>query len=237
MWYNRRLKLSLADVAGVSYVGDASEPVSTMLRVFVSSTSKDLLQHRAVVGDVILEQRWHPVMMEHFGTSTGPTLLECLREVRSCDLLLLLMAFRRGWVPTCEEGGNGNASVTAGEVDEARRRGIPVRALLACESWPGSLWEDNQDARVWVRQFRQGLNQVAKFFEVGEFDAAAAEPRPGRDFRALVRGVLQDHRDWLCDQETTAAPSYRPARKPVGAEPLLPQLRLCSMGYWSRGPS
>ena len=134
------------------------------------------------------------------------------------------MAFRRGWVPTCEEGGNGNASVTASEVDEARRRGIPVRALLARESWPGSLWEDDQDARVWVRQFRQGLNQVAKFFEVGEFDAAAAEPRPGRDFRALVRGVLQDHRDWLCDQETTAAPSYRPARKPVGAEPLLPQL-------------
>ena len=37
--------------------GDASEPVSTMLRVFVSSTSKDLLQHRAVVGDVILERR------------------------------------------------------------------------------------------------------------------------------------------------------------------------------------
>ena len=90
--------------------------------------------------------------------------------MRSCDLLLLLMAFRRGWVPTCEEGGNGNASVTAGEVDEARRRGIPVRALLACESWPGSLWEDDQDARIWVRQFRQGLNQVAKFFEVGEFD-------------------------------------------------------------------
>jgi hypothetical protein len=68
-----------------------------MLRVFVSSTSTDLQQHRKAVGDAILEQRWHPVMMEHFGTSTAPTLDECLREVRSCDLLLLIMAFRRGW--------------------------------------------------------------------------------------------------------------------------------------------
>jgi len=195
-----------------------------MLRVFVSSTSMDLQQHRMVVGDVILEQRWHPVMMEHFGTSTGPTLEECLREVRSSDLLLLVMAFRRGWVPTPEEGGNGKGSVTANEVDEARRRGIPVRALLARESWPGSLWEDDQDARAWVRQFRQGLNQVAKFFEVEGFNDATAEPRPGREFRSLVRGVLQDHRDWLREQEATATRSDRPPRKPVGAEVVLPQL-------------
>ena len=195
-----------------------------MLRVFVSSTSMDLQQHRKVVGDVILEQRWHPVMMEHFGTSTGPTLEECLREVRSCDLLLLIMAFRRGWVPTPEQGGNGNRSVTASEVDEARRRGIPVRALLARESWPGSLWEDDQDARTWVRQFRQGLNQVAKFFDVEEFDGATAEPRPGREFRALVRGVLQDHRDWVREQETAATVSDQSPRRPVGAEVVLPQL-------------
>jgi len=195
-----------------------------MLRVFVSSTSMDLQQHRKVVGDVILEQRWHPVMMEHFGTSTGPTLEECLREVRSSDLLLLLMAFRRGWVPTPEQGGNGNRSVTANEVDEARRRGIPVRALLAGESWPGSLWEDDQDARAWVRQFRQGLNQVAKFFDVEALGDGTAEPRPGREFRTLVRGVLQDHRDWLRQQEATATRSDRPPRKPVGAEVVLPQL-------------
>jgi len=208
----------------VSCVRDTTELVSTMLRVFVSSTSKDLQQHRTVVGDVILEQRWHPVMMEHFGTSTGPTLEECLREVRSSDLLLLLMAFRRGWVPTSEQGGNGDRSVTASEVDEARRRGIPVRALFAHESWPGSLWEDDQDARAWVRQFRQGLNQVAKFFEVEGFNDATAEPRPGREFRTLVRGVLQDHRDWLREQEPTATRSDRPTRKPVGAEVVLLQL-------------
>jgi hypothetical protein len=195
-----------------------------MLRVFVSSTSRDLQQHRKVVSDVILEQRWHPVMMEHFGTSTASTLEECLREVRNCDLVLLLMAFHRGWVPTLEQGGSGHRSVTAMEIDEARRRGIPVRALLARESWPGSLWEDHQDARTWVSQFRQGLNQVARFFEVEEFIEDTAEPRPGREFRSLVRGVLQDHRDWLREQEAPATLPDRPARKPVGAEVVLPEL-------------
>ena len=195
-----------------------------MLRVFVSSTSEDLQQHRNVVRDVILEQRWHPVMMEHFGTGSGPTLEGCLCEVRSCDLLLLITAFRRGWVPTPEQGGDGVRSVTASEVDEARRRGIPVRALLARESWPGSLWENEQDARSWVHKFRTSLNQIAKFFELDEFNEGMREPRPGREFRSLVRGVLQDHRDWLCEPAQTETSPARPTRKPVGTEIVLPEL-------------
>jgi vWA-MoxR associated protein C-terminal domain/Domain of unknown function (DUF4062)/vWA-MoxR associated protein middle region 0 len=195
-----------------------------MLRIFVSSTSKDLRHYRQVVGDVILEQRWHPVMMEHFGTSTGPTLHECLREVRSCDLVVLILAFRRGWVPSPEQGGDGDRSVTAAEVDEARRRGIPIRALLARESWPGSCWEDDQTARAWVSHFRDGLNQVAKFFDVETLDDGSVEPRPGREFRSLVRGVLQDHRDWLREQDASAIRPERSQRKPVGADVVLTQL-------------
>ena len=60
--------------------------------------------HSQVVKDVILGQGWHPVMMEHFGSSAEPTLAACLREVGRCDLFLLIAAFRRGWVPALAGG-------------------------------------------------------------------------------------------------------------------------------------
>jgi hypothetical protein len=196
-----------------------------MLCVFISSTSRDLQQHRKAVESVVLEQGWHPVMMEHFGSSAGPTLEACVREVGRCDLLLLIAAFRRGWVPAAEQGGDGRRSVTAYELEAARRRGLPVRALLARESWPGSLWEDDPEARSWVRHFRDGLNQVAQFFDIEILGEVPDEPRPGREFRSLVRKLLLDHRDWLRDQAGFAGSDDRATRRrPVGAEALLPTL-------------
>src|SRR4051812_6906315 len=119
---------------------------SSTLRVFVSSTSNDLRLHRRVVQELILAQDWQPIMMEHFGTSLDVTVRACRQKVEECDLLLLLVAFRRGWVPTLDQGGDGRRSVTAYELEAARRRHIPVRVLLARESWPGNLWEDEQSA-------------------------------------------------------------------------------------------
>jgi hypothetical protein len=75
-----------------------------------------------------------------------------------------------------------------------------------------------------VIQFRNGLNQIAKFFEVEMLGERPGEPRPGKEFRSLARGVLQDHRDWLREHEMTQISSGQPVRKPVGAEVVLPQL-------------
>jgi hypothetical protein len=195
-----------------------------MLRIFVSSTSLDLHHHRKVVESAILDQQWHPVVMEHFGTSTEPTLEACTRAVERCDLLILMVAFRRGRVPTVAQGGDGLRSVTAFELDVARRRGIPVRVLMARESWPGSLWEDDQDARIWVRRFREELNQLAEFFDVETLTEGSTEPRPGREFRSLVRKVLLDHRDWLREQSAAVPTALGQSSRLVGAETMLPAL-------------
>ncbi|HEX5272408.1 MAG TPA: type VI secretion system contractile sheath large subunit [Gemmataceae bacterium] len=167
------------------------------LAVFISSTSQDLRLHRQAIQDLVLEQGWRPVMMEHFGTAPEPTVEACQRKVRQCDLVILVVAFHRGWVPTREQGGDARRGITAYELEAARQAGIPVRVLLARDSWPGSLWEDDQEARHWVRQFRESLNQIADFFECESIEPGAAEPIPAESFDSRVRRLLLDHRDWL----------------------------------------
>jgi len=169
--------------------GAESEP-SPMFQVFVSSTYSDLKEYRAVVRDVVLDQKWHPVMMEHFGSQLGHSVEVCRRQVRKCDLLLLLVAHARGSAPLIEKGGNGRDSYTAFELDEAERCGIPVRVLLADDDWPMRLCESDAEARAWVAGFRRRIERVAQKF--------AREETPDRPvFRNLVRQALLDHRDEL----------------------------------------
>src|SRR6185503_16634677 len=119
---------------------------------------------RDTVKDLILSQEWLPIMMEHFGAEPEATVAACVRKVESCDLLILLVAHRRGWVPSRAQGGDDMRSATVFELDAARRSNIPVRAILANEHWPGSLWEESESGRQWVREFRTSLDHIAVFF-------------------------------------------------------------------------
>src|SRR5689334_22592884 len=108
-------------------------------RVFVSSTSVDLRLHRDAVCAAALIEGFTPVMMEHFGAVADSTVRACCDFVESADLVVALVAFRRGWVPSAEQGGDGVRSVTAFEIDAARAARIPVYVLLAHnDSWPGN---------------------------------------------------------------------------------------------------
>jgi Domain of unknown function (DUF4062)/SIR2-like domain len=170
------------------------------LRVFVSSTSEDLRDYRAVARLVILDMGWHPEMMEHFGATSNPTVQACYEKLKECDLLLLIVAFRRGWVPTVERGGNGQDSMTALELAYARERGIPILAVLASETWPGNRWEDDAAARDWIRRFRGEINLPAVFFDHEVPTAAESTSLPL--FRALLRSTLVGHQERLLREES-----------------------------------
>ena len=115
--------------------GTTKNPTSKLLRVFVSSTSVDLEDYRRAAGEEIQSVGWHPVMMEHFGANPAPTTLEACREMLwECDVVLLILAHRRGWVPTKEQGGDGVRSITEHELAFARQCDIPVYVLMASET-------------------------------------------------------------------------------------------------------
>jgi hypothetical protein len=157
-----------------------------------------------VARSVIADMQWYPVMMEHFGASAAPTVEACRALLEPCDLMLLFIAHRRGWVPTEKEGGNGSDSITALELAFARQRSIPVLVMMANDEWPGNKWEnDDQDARQWVQQFRAGINQPADFFRWEDVGQAEAQRFP--DFRARVRAILVRHQETLLEQHRPLA--------------------------------
>ena len=124
-------------------------------------------------------------MMEHMGADEQPTIQSCQDLLGDCDLMILLLAWRRGWVPSEAQGGNGLDSITALELKFADEHGIPVLAFRATDSWPGNLWDDSDEARSWVREFRGALNRPAPEFE---FEDADRLPQ----FRALLKSALVD---------------------------------------------
>ena len=174
------------------------------LSVFVSSTSKDLDLYRMVAGQVIQARGWIPIMNEFWGAMPERVVDACYEKVRSADLVLLIMAFRQGFVPTVEQGGNGIDSITALEIEHARTHNIPVLGLLANEqTWPGSQYEKAQAARDWVEQFRARFGQPAEFFDPEQWTPPPAkEPDQLPQFRTKVGGVLLGYQEQLLAKQT-----------------------------------
>ena len=176
------------------------------LSVFVSSTSSDLDPYRTVAGQVIQARGWIPIMNESWGAMAERVVDACYQKVKSADLVLLIMAFKQGTVPSEDQGGNGVDSLTALEVEYARKNKIPVLGILANEkTWPGSLYEKKEAAREWVDKFRAGFNQPAEFFDPEQPNPDAKETDQLPQFRTKVGGVLLNYQQELIAKAETRA--------------------------------
>lgn len=96
-----------------------------MKRVFVSSTSKDLKEHREAVRDAIIKMKMFPVMMEDFSAEPTPPVDLCMREVDHSDIYIGIFAHRYGYRPEGSE-----ISITEMEYDRAVENDIPRLCFL-----------------------------------------------------------------------------------------------------------
>ncbi len=200
------------------------------IKVFISSTSEDLDTYRAAARDVILEMGWKPEMMEYMGTEIRPTVAACKEKLEQCQLMLLLVAWRRGWVPTDLQGGNGSDSITALELKHAEEQQIPVLVFLAAETWPGNLWE--HEHLPWIKEFRGSINHPAGFFSWD--DPGGEESRRHQEFRTKVRQAVVKHQQAIekrSDEDWTDA--LEAARKGLAQGKIVPWL---GSGIFGRGP-
>lgn len=104
-----------------------------MPRVFISSTSKDLIPHREAVRDAVVKLGMQPVMQEHFPAMDTNALQACQKKVLDCDLFIGIYAKRYGDTPA----GNGQ-SITELEYEWAKAAALPQHIFILNPSyeWP-----------------------------------------------------------------------------------------------------
>jgi formylglycine-generating enzyme required for sulfatase activity len=161
-------------------------------RVFISSTVDDLKPYREVAAEAALGAEMLPRMLEYFDVrGDRPPLQRCLDEVAACDLLVVIVAHRYGWIP----GDQGSTppeqrrrkratkkSITWLEVEQAMTNGQEVLAFLVDDrlAWP----EDLREESALVAALRDGKKTTCKKLKEVEESMNAL-----KEFKAFLSGL------------------------------------------------
>ena len=124
--------------------------------VFISSTSSDLKEHRAVVRESLLHAGYHPIDMADFMARAEGATAACLKEVAESDLFVGIYAWRYGFIPSGAE-----ISITEQEFEEARRLEKPCFCFVVEEGhdWPEQFKEGGSSGDL-LKQFKARLDAL-----------------------------------------------------------------------------
>jgi hypothetical protein len=193
-----------------------------MARVYVSSTVADLKQERQAVMDWLVAARHQPV--HSYVPSSDTVWASCLDDVDACDLYVLILGDRYGFVP--DDGNPEGLSITHLEFRRARQSGIPPIVLLRTRVPGASLSEvgESHEAAL-VAAFRAEVTRAVRAAEFG-------------DLQGLIQGLSTGVQGEL-DKLPPAGRVLRLAPRPVflaGREELLAELDARLAGDGSAGP-
>jgi hypothetical protein len=149
--------------------------------VMVSSTARDLPQHREHVMAACLMQNLFPKMMEYLPASDANAIKSSLQMVDEADLYVGVIAFRYGYVPKGHK-----VSITEMEYDRAGKRGIPRLMFLMHEDHPLRAADvETGPGAAKLRAFREriGMDRVIATFTSPE-DLRAKVVQALSEFRA-----------------------------------------------------
>ncbi|HEV2781728.1 MAG TPA: DUF4062 domain-containing protein [Actinophytocola sp.] len=143
------------------------------MRVYVSSTYKDLVECRQVVHTTLRKLRQDDVAMEYYVAEPDRPVDVCLRDVRDAELYIGLFAWRYGHVPD-----GYTQSITELEYRTAVEAGIPCLIFLLGEDamWPRNM-VDRGDAADQIEALRAELAEkhtVTFFANAQELGTAVA---------------------------------------------------------------
>ena len=164
-----------------------------MAKIFISSTSADLHEHRQRVMTTLRRMEQNDIAMELFGAEPDTPVNVCKERVIGADLVVLILAYRYGWIPTQDEGGDGVSSMTRIEFETALQYDRPVIAFIVDEK---SAWTApaEQDRLLTASSEREAL---------AVWTTVLALQRFKQDARTLVRDTFSTPAD-LADKVGTA---------------------------------
>ncbi len=123
-------------------------------KAFVSSTFLDLKEHRRHVIQKLRSAGITVDPMEDWVAADDAPKKLSLNRIKGCDLCVLLVAFRRGYIPEGEV-----KSITQLEYEYARKNGIHVLVFLLEDKtpWPREYddWETDPKIQAWRNELRR----------------------------------------------------------------------------------
>ncbi len=191
--------------------------------VMISSTARDLPEHRKEVMDACLREGMFPEMMEHLPASDADAIRISLEMVDRADIYLGIFAHRYGYVP--KEKNPKQISITEMEYDRAGQRGIPRLVFIMDRSHlitAADMDEDTKDpieiaqrkVKLEELEKRAAQDQVPNFFkspvdlrgqvihalseyrvaDITQFHYVSDIPAPPEAYIAHPYTLLQTHR-------------------------------------------
>lgn len=127
------------------------------MKVFLSSTYLDLIEHRKAATES-LERLGHQVgRMEIFGAQPEEPTKVCYLEVEACDLFVGLYAHRYGNIPSA----GSSLSITELEFQRARKHNKPIFCFLVDENhpWPPKMIEE-EPGKSKLRAFKARISDT-----------------------------------------------------------------------------
>lgn len=179
-------------------------------RAFISSTVEDLRRYRLAARDAVIRTNLFPEMQEYFTASDdNPPLEECLRRVRTAEVLIVIVARRYGWVPE-GQAPNQYKSITWLEAEEAVRTSKEVLAFILDESaeWPKDATEGYRLAVAAERadvtpelasEVQRKIKNLSRFKKWLQARSICAKFKTADSLKANVEAALREwrtrHRD------------------------------------------
>lgn len=117
------------------------------MKVFISSTYKDLIDYRAAAIRAVEGTNYQASKMEVFGARAEEPVVACLKEVAASDLFIGIYAHRYGHMPT-----GSDISITEMEYVHAKECGKKIYCFV--------IDEENQP---WLPKFMEGEPGATKF--------------------------------------------------------------------------
>src|SRR6185312_6417354 len=127
------------------------------MKVFISSTYKDLIEYRDAAITAVQRTSYQAVKMEVFGARPDEPLVACLKEVEASDLFIGIYALRYGFIPD-----GADVSITETEYVHAKKLGKPIYCFILDEENQPWLkkWIEGEPGKSKLEDFKKRIQKV-----------------------------------------------------------------------------
>ena len=141
--------------------------------IMLSSTFRDLKEHRAAVREAITRMGLFPKVMENDSARPEDLIESSPRMMDAADAYVGILGYRYGQIPECADRNARKLSLTELEYNRAEERGLPICMFVMSDEHPVPKKELDSVSDEEKRRLAAFRERVEKSYIYKEFDSVA----------------------------------------------------------------